>query len=88
MLFFTIMAAPLEYVRPELFDEAVDRRAERHRLAERHRMLQARRRRPWRHRLPTSSERGWSGHLTPLTYDRDHTWAGARVVGPKRHRRI
>jgi hypothetical protein len=33
--------------------------------AEGHRMLQARRRRPWRHRLPTSSDRGWSGHLTP-----------------------
>jgi hypothetical protein len=28
-------------------------------------MLQARRRRPWRHRLPTSSDRGWSGHVTP-----------------------
>jgi hypothetical protein len=25
MLFFAVMAAPLEYVRPELFDEAVDR---------------------------------------------------------------
>jgi hypothetical protein len=25
MLVFSVMAAPLEYVRPELFDEAVDR---------------------------------------------------------------
>ena len=25
MFFFAVMAAPLEYVRPELFDEAVDR---------------------------------------------------------------
>jgi hypothetical protein len=24
----------------------------------------------------------------PWTYDRDHTWAGARAVRPKRHRRI
>jgi hypothetical protein len=26
--------------------------------------------------------------LDPWTYDRDHTWAGARAVTPKRHRRI
>jgi hypothetical protein len=36
-----------------------------HRQAEGHQMLQARRGRPWRYRVPTSSDRGWSGHLTP-----------------------
>jgi hypothetical protein len=41
------------------------RRGERHRPAEGHRMLQACRMRPWQHRLPTSSDRGWSGHRTP-----------------------
>jgi hypothetical protein len=40
-------------------------RAKRHRPAEGHWMLQACRRRPWRRHLPTSSDRGWLGHLTP-----------------------
>jgi hypothetical protein len=60
-MFFAVMAASLDYVRPELFDEAVDRHHRSHvsavlgrplgaihcRPAERHRMVQARRRRPW-----------------------------------------
>jgi hypothetical protein len=46
-------------------DERPRRPGERHRLAEGHQMLQARRRRPWRHRLPTSSDCGWLGNLTP-----------------------
>jgi hypothetical protein len=73
--------APAGLSRHSQWAERPQRPAERHRRVERHWILQARRRRPWRHRLPTSSDRGWSEHLTPGRTIRTTTGLALELLG-------